>query len=158
MPKVQLAGAGETGGNRRRRGRRIATSLSEINVIPLVDVMLVLLIIFMVTAPMMQTGLEVNLPEARRADQLSSERLFVTVPANFRSEHIVQLGDDQIRLELLPERIRREMENRLDRSVFLRGDSGITYQELMTVMDKLKEGGVEEVGLVTNFPLDGRAS
>ena len=106
----------------------------------------------MVTAPMMQTGLEVNLPEARRADQLSSERLFVTVPANFRSEHIVQLGDDQIRLELLPERIRREMENRLDRSVFLRGDSGITYQELMTVMDKLKEGGVEEVGLVADVP------
>lgn len=158
MPKVQLAGEFETGASRRRRGRRIATSLSEINVIPLVDVMLVLLIIFMVTAPMMQRGLEVNLPEARRADQISSERLFVTVPANFRSDRIVQLGDDQIRIELLPERMRREMESRLDRSVFLRGDGGITYQELMTVMDKLKEGGVEEVGLITDFPLDDRAS
>ena len=80
MPKVQPAEVHDKGGQRRRRARRAATSLSEINVIPLVDVMLVLLIIFMVTAPLMQRGLDVNLPEARRADQISSERLFVTVP------------------------------------------------------------------------------
>ncbi|MCY4078528.1 MAG: biopolymer transporter ExbD, partial [Acidobacteria bacterium] len=65
----------------RRRGRRpVATSLSEINVVPLVDVMLVMLVIFMVTAPMMQRGLPVNLPESRRAEPLAAEQLFVTVP------------------------------------------------------------------------------
>ena len=70
----------------RRRGRRVSTSLSEINVIPLVDVMLVLLIIFMVAAPMMQKGVEVNLPVSRRADKLTNaEPLYVTVPASYRA-------------------------------------------------------------------------
>ena len=78
MPKVQAQPDANTG---RRRGRRVTTSLSEINVIPLVDVMLVLLIIFMVAAPMMQKGVEVNLPVARRADKLTpAEPLYVTVP------------------------------------------------------------------------------
>ena len=70
----------------RRRGRRVSTSLSEINVIPLVDVMLVLLIIFMVAAPMMQRGFEVNLPVARRADKLTNaDPLYVTVPLSYRA-------------------------------------------------------------------------
>ena len=79
MPKVQGHGGHEGGGQRRRRrGPRVSSALSEINVVPLVDVMLVMLVIFMVTAPMMQRGFEVTLPEARRADQISSERIFVT--------------------------------------------------------------------------------
>ena len=68
MPKIMAQPDANTG---RRRGRRVTTSLSEINVIPLVDVMLVLLIIFMVAAPMMQKGVEVNLPVARRADKMT---------------------------------------------------------------------------------------
>ena len=79
MPKVQPQGGHGGGGRRGRRGPRVGTALSEINVVPLVDVMLVILIIFMVAAPMMQRGLDVSLPEARRADQISSERIFVTI-------------------------------------------------------------------------------
>jgi biopolymer transport protein TolR len=112
----------------------------------------VLLIIFMVTAPMMQRGLDVNLPVARRATQISSERLFVTVPLSFRADHIVRLNDEPIRVEILQERIRQQMIGRTDKEVFLRGDGGITYQDLMQVMDKLKEGGVEKVGLVAKLP------
>ena len=128
------------------------TSLSEINVVPLVDVMLVMLVIFMVTAPMMQRGLDVNLPEARRAEQLAEERLFVTVPLAYRSENVVQVGEDEISIELLSERLRLEMVERTEKTVFLRGDQEITYGELVTVMDLLKDGGVQEVGLVLGMP------
>ena len=128
------------------------TSLSEINVVPLVDVMLVMLVIFMVTAPMMQRGLDVNLPEARRAEQLAEERLFVTVPLAYRSDNVVQVGDDEISIALLSERLRLEMTERNEKTVFLRGDEEITYGELVSVMDLLKDGGVQEVGLVLDMP------
>ena len=82
MPKVQQnTHAGGRG--RRGRGARVSTSLAEINVVPLVDVMLVLLIIFMVTAPMMQQGLQVNLPQSRRATPVTAQPIYVTVPADF---------------------------------------------------------------------------
>lgn len=152
MPKVQPAHSQGGSGRRRRRGPRVATSLSEINVIPLVDVMLVMLIIFMVAAPMMQRGLDVNLPQARRADPISTERLFVTVPLSFRADGVVQVDDDPVPFEALHERVAIEMDARAVRNVFLRGDGGITYDELMSVMDRLKQGGVEEVGLVVDFP------
>ena len=141
-----------TGSSNRRRGRRTMTSLSEINVVPLVDVMLVMLVIFMVTAPMMQRGLDVNLPEARRAEQLAEERLFVTVPLAYRSDNVVQVGDDEISIDLLSERLRLEMTERNEKTVFLRGDEEITYGELVSVMDLLKDGGVQEVGLVLDMP------
>ena len=128
------------------------TSLSEINVVPLVDVMLVMLVIFMVTAPMMQSGLDVNLPEARRAEQLAEERLYVTVPLAYRSDSVVQVGDDEISIDVLAERLRLEMVERTEKTVFLRGDQEITYGELVTVMDLLKDGGVQEVGLVLDMP------
>ena len=126
--------------------------MSDINVVPYIDVMLVLLIIFMVTAPMMQSGLDVNLPEARRAEQLAEERLYVTVPLAYRSDSVVQVGDDEISIELLAERLRLEMVERTEKTVFLRGDQEITYGELVTVMDLLKDGGVQEVGLVLDMP------
>ena len=114
--------------------------------------MLVMLIIFMVAAPMMQRGLDVNLPQARRADPISTERLFVTVPLSFRADGVVQVDDDPVPFEALHERVAIEMDARAVRNVFLRGDGGITYDELMSVMDRLKQGGVEEVGLVVDFP------
>src|SRR5512142_418956 len=104
MPKVQPIEAG--GGGGRARTRRVVTSLSEINVVPLVDVMLVLLIIFMVTAPMMQRTLDVNLPQARRAEPNSDQGVYVTVPLSYRKDHRVRLGDDAFPVELLSERIR----------------------------------------------------
>ena len=149
MPTVH---ATTSHGESRRRGRRIATSLSEINVIPLVDVMLVMLIVFMVAAPMMQRGLEVNLPEARRASPIEVQQLYVTVPLSFRTDGMVQVDDAAVPFDVLHERIGVELDGRTDRNVLLRGDGGITYNELIRVMDKLKEGGVQEVGLVVDYP------
>ena len=150
MPKVHDTGNGNGGGRSRRgRGSRIATSLSEINVVPLVDVMLVLLIIFMVTAPMMQQGLEVNLPQARRADPVSAQPVFVTVPADYRQTRVVQLDKEEFRVDLLHERVRQALLTRDDKSVFVRADGAASIQDLMDVLDKLKEGGVEKVGIMS---------
>jgi len=130
MPKVQtIPSAAPT---RASRLRRVNVSLAEINVVPLVDVMLVLLIIFMVTAPMIQRGIDVNLPVAQRAQAISGERIEVIVPAEYRQNHIVYLGSDPIRKELLQERVR--------------------HGEVVEVTDLLKAAGVEHVGLVTKSP------
>jgi biopolymer transport protein TolR len=132
----------------RRRGRRVATSLSEINVIPLVDVMLVLLIIFMVAAPMLQRGIEVNLPVARRPQKMSEERMYITVPLSYRKDHRVWIDDESVSMDVLPERMRQAMLNKDQKEVFLRGDAEVMLQELLEVMDRLKDGGVERVGIV----------
>src|ERR1700730_1650286 len=149
MPKAQPASSAIS---RAGRGRRVASSLAEINVVPLVDVMLVLLIIFMITAPMIQRGIDVNLPVARRATQITGERVFVSVPLAYRQSHIVYLGDEPIRVEILQERVRQKMENRSDKQVYLRGDGGVQLQELMDVFERLKGAGVENVGIVTKMP------
>jgi len=150
MPKV-LASAPNAGG-RHQRGRRVSPTLAEINVIPLVDVMLVLLIIFMVAAPMLQRGVEVNLPVASRSQEIASERVFVTVPLSFRKDRQVFIGEEGIRLEVLTERMRQLMLNKTDKQVFLRGDGGVQLQELLDVMDRLKAAGVEKVGIVSKLP------
>ena len=152
MPKVQPQGGQHGSGRRGRRGPRVGTALSEINVVPLVDVILVMLIIFMVAAPMMQRGLDVSLPESRRADQISSERIFVTIPMSFRSDQVLQVDDESVRFDVLRELIQQIMDGQSDRQVFVRGDGGITYQELVSVMDELKAGGVQSVGLITELP------
>jgi biopolymer transport protein TolR len=146
-----MAGAG---GGRGSRGRRITTSLSEINVVPLVDVMLVLLIIFMITAPMIQRGVDVKLPVATRTNQISGERAFITVPINYRRDHLVFLGDEAIRVDALQERVRQKIEHATDKKVYLRGDGGVQYQDLMEVFDRLKAAGVSDVGLVAKLPGD----
>lgn len=156
MPKVMAQPDANTG---RRRGRRVTTSLSEINVIPLVDVMLVLLIIFMVAAPMMQKGVEVNLPVTRRADKLSNtDPLYVTVPASYRQDRRVfivgshaggtETKEESLSIDLLGERMRQEMQGRSEKQVFLRGDSEVQLGELMDVFGRLKEAGVEKIGVV----------
>src|ERR1700675_4560187 len=123
MPKIHPAA--DTGPQRLGRGRRVSTSLAEINVVPLVDVMLVLLIIFMVTAPMIQRGIDVNIPVARRATQVTAERVEVTVPASYRQSRFVFLGTEQVRAEVLQERVRQRIENRAEKAVFLRGDGSV---------------------------------
>jgi len=145
MPKVMAQAAG--GG--RQRGRRVTTSLAEINVIPLVDVMLVLLIVFMVAAPMLQKGVEVNLPVAQRSQKLNDQRIYVTVPLSYRKDQRVFLDDEGIPLTALAERMRQTMSTATEREVFLRGDGGVQLQEITEVMDRLKAGGVERVGILT---------
>ena len=150
MPKLQPI---EHGGSARRgRSRRVATELAEINVVPLVDVMLVLLIIFMVTAPMIQRGIDVNLPVARRAQQITGERIEVTVPLSYRKDRRLYLGQEPMDAVRLQELVRQRMENRTDKDVFLRGDSGVQLGELVEVTDLLKAAGVVHVGLVTKMP------
>jgi biopolymer transport protein TolR len=150
VPKVQSL---EHGGEPRRgRSRRVTSSLAEINVVPLVDVMLVLLIIFMVTAPMLQRGLDVNLPVARRAQQISDERIFLNVPLAYRTSRVVFIGEEPVRVDILDERVRQALLTSTSKQVFLRGDGGVQLQDLMDVMDKLKAGGVERVGIVAKLP------
>jgi biopolymer transport protein TolR len=149
MPKVQEV---EHHGGSRARRRRTSTSLAEINVVPLVDVMLVLLVIFMVTAPMMQRGVDVKLPTSRRASPIASERVIVTVPLSFRTDQKVRLGEEDVRITVLAERIRQAMLTQTNKQVFLRLDAGVTAQEFMNVIDRLRDAGVENIGLPTDFP------
>jgi biopolymer transport protein TolR len=152
MPKVHQI----TGGNGRRgRGVRVASSLSEINVVPLVDVMLVLLVIFMVTAPLMQQGLNVNLPQAKRGDPLKAQPLYVTIPADFSQRRFVEIGGEQVRFEVLQERVRQAILPRDDKSLFVRLDASVTAQDFYAVFDELKAAGVDKVALASR-PKEGR--
>jgi biopolymer transport protein TolR len=135
-------------GGRGRRGRRVTTSLSEINVVPLVDVMLVLLIIFMVAAPMLQRGIEVNLPVARQTQRLTEERMYITIPLAFRKDRRVYLDDEPLSVEVLSERIRQSMVSKGQRDIYLRTDGEVQAQDILEVIDRLKEGGIEKVGIV----------
>jgi len=152
MPKVQAIA--DAGSSRHGRGRRVASSLSEINVVPLVDVMLVLLIIFMITAPMIQRGIDVNLPVSRRAPQITGERVFVNVPLAYRKDRIVYLENEPIHVRALQERVRQKMENRSDKDVYQRTDGALQVQDLMDITDLLKGAGVEHVGVVAKLPGD----
>ena len=150
MPKV-MASAPNAGG-RHQRGRRVSPTLSEINVVPMVDVMLVLLIIFMVAAPMLQRGVEVNLPVASRSQEIASDRLFIDLPVSYREDRRVFIDKESVRLDFLAERVRQMMLTRSDRLVYLRGDGEVNLQELMEVFDRLKEGGVVNVGIISKLP------
>jgi biopolymer transport protein TolR len=148
MPKLGPAVSSSSG--RSGRGRRVMTSLAEINVVPLVDVMLVLLIIFMVAAPMMTQGMQVNLPKAQRAANPPMQNLYLTIPADFGVSNKVQIGNDPpFPADILAERMRQALLERTDKSVFIRPDQGVTMQQFMAVTDKLKEAGVEKVAIAT---------
>jgi biopolymer transport protein TolR len=147
MPKVHASSTG--GGARRGRSHRVVTSLSEINVVPLVDVMLVLLIIFMVTAPMMQQGLQVNLPKSRKSDPVQSQPVYITIPATFGRTQRLQINKDEVGIDALTERVKQALATRDDKSVFLRMDATVTAQDFTTVTDRLKAAGVEKVGFMT---------
>ena len=145
MPKAMSVG---DDGGRGRRGRRVSTTLAEINVVPLVDVMLVLLIIFMVAAPMMQRGVEVNLPVGRQTQKLTDVRTYITVPLSFRADQRVMIDDESVPLDVLAERVRQTMVGKDQKEVFLRADGQVQTQELMDVISRLREGGIERVGIV----------
>jgi len=154
MPKVEQV-SHISGRSRRGRGQRVSTSLAEINVVPLVDVMLVLLIIFMVSAPMMQQGFAVQLPQSTRARPVNAEPINVAVPLSFTKDQTVLLDGQRVRLSFLGERIRQAMEGRTSKDVYLGADGQLPYQAVVTVMDELKAGGVRNVMQVL-APSDGR--
>lgn len=148
MPKLEPIPSSGSRGGRRARGARVSSSLAEINVVPLVDVMLVLLVIFMVAAPMMQQGFPVRLPESRQSRAIKAP-VTVTVPLTFRRDRRVEIDGTTVTFDALEERIRQALDARSEKSVVLAGDGGITYGELITVFDRLKRGGVETVSMQT---------
>jgi biopolymer transport protein TolR len=155
MPKLEPMTYGQ-GGRRRARAVRVSSSLAEINVVPLVDVMLVLLVIFMVAAPMMQEGYPVNLPQAQRAQPLEHEPVVLAIPSSFHRDHKVRLGNDAVPLSTLSERVKQVLEGQLSRGILLAPDADITSQELVEVFDRLQQAGVEKIGFQTQPLKTGR--
>ncbi|MFW6160570.1 MAG: ExbD/TolR family protein [Acidobacteriota bacterium] len=129
--------------------KEVGTSLSEINMIPLIDVMLVLLIIFMVTAPMMQSGIGVNLPQAETETSPAEEGLTLTIT----SDRYIHMNDAVINQFLLEQRLKEYFYGREKRVVFLRADESLPYGFVIHILDIVKDAGVEVVGLVV-APLD----
>jgi len=130
----------------RDRGRgRFGPALSDINVTPLVDVVLVLLIIFMVTAPMMTRGIDIRLPKTESGSDSTEERLVVSVDR----DNAVYLNDRPVNLHLLTDRLKTEMERSGVDFVFLRADQEVPYGRVMVVMDQIKKAGADRVGMVT---------
>jgi len=152
VPKIHDSGGAAH--HRGGRGRRISSSLAEINVVPLVDVMLVLLIIFMVTAPMIQRGIDVNLPVARRAATVEGERLFVTVPTSYHTDGLLYIGQERVTAGALAGRLKERLQAVTDKQVYLQGDGAVQLQDLMKVIDQLKDAGVSQVSIVAKAPGD----
>ena len=120
--------------------------MSDINVTPFVDVMLVLLIIFMVTAPMMMQGVNVSLPEATSKPlPAETDQLIITI----NKDNQIFINDYQVTLNFLQERLKKIIENRNDREVYLKADKRIAYGMVVRVMSEIKEAGVEKLGMVT---------
>jgi len=128
--------------------KEVGTSMSSINVTPLVDVMLVLLIIFMVTAPMMQSGIGVNLPQAETKSTPADEGLILTIS----SDRYIHIQDQVINQFLLEQKLKEYFYGQEKKVVFLRADSEIPYGFIIEIIDIVKKAGVDEVGLVTRFP------
>ena len=149
MPKLEpMQQPPSRSGGRRARVMRVSTSLAEINVVPLVDVMLVLLVIFMVAAPMMTQGFRVQLPKSSQSRPIG-EPVTVTVPASFRTDHMVRIGNEAITLGVLGERVRQALAGQLQQNVIVAGDGSITLSELMMIGDRLIEGGVKGIAIQT---------
>jgi len=127
-------------------------AISNINVTPLVDVMLVLLIIFMVTAPILQQGVTINLPKVKASALAGEEQQLVV--AVTRTGH-VYLNDTPITLAELGPKLQAIMKVRPDRQVFLRADQNVRYGDVMQVIATVKGAGIERLGMVTEPPPDG---
>jgi biopolymer transport protein ExbD len=131
------------------RRRQIGTHMSEINVTPFIDVMLVLLVIFMVTAPMMQSGIGINLPQAETDTKPAEEGLTLTVT----KDQYVHVGDSVININLLERRLTEYFTNKPKKVVYLQVDKDVPWGVGVRVMDITKKAGVEIVGVITE-PID----
>ena len=131
------------------RKRQVGTHLSEINVTPFIDVMLVLLVIFMVTAPMMQSGIGINLPQAETDTKPAEEGLTLIVT----KDQYVHIGDSVININLLERRLTEYFANRPKKVVYLQVDKDVPWGVGVRVMDITKKAGVDIVGVITE-PVD----
>jgi biopolymer transport protein TolR len=128
-------------------GQPHSTPMAEINTTPLVDVMLVLLIIFMITAPLLAKGVKVNLPQAKAAQTLNQkDPIVVTIGKDGK----VSLGSDATTLDALVDGVRTLMGDDLTRVVHVRGDNDAVYGEVVKVMDKLANNGITHIAIMTN--------
>ena len=123
---------------------RLSSNLSEINVTPFVDVMLVLLIIFMVTAPMMQSSININLPSVETKTNPSSGGLVLTIT----KDHYIYMQDKNINLYLLESRLKNYFRYKKERVVFLKADKGVSYGYVISALDIIKKAGIEKVGII----------
>ena len=128
-------------------GSKGRTTMSEINVTPMVDVMLVLLIIFMVTAPLIQQGVKVNLPDARAAPVEASEKKLV-LSVNDAKE--VYIGEAPVLIEELEDKLRNNVKAQEDKEVYLNADREIPYGVVVEVMAAAQRAGIENIGMITD--------
>jgi biopolymer transport protein TolR len=142
---VSLNQAGRPGGGRRSRARR-HTPMHEINVTPFVDVMLVLLIVFMVTAPLLTVGVPLELPETK-GQQLQSNKEPLTI--SVQKDGKVYIQETQVMLDDIAARLKAIAKAGYDEPIFVRGDKGIDYGTVMRVMGRIKSAGFTKVSLVT---------
>ncbi len=128
---------------------RTQTSLADINITPLVDVVLVLLIIFMVTAPVLQSGIEVNVPRTRTVKEITEERTVISIDKKQR----VFLGNDPVNINEIAVKLRQKIRDPQHQSIFIRSDEDVPFGAFATVMDAVKQSGITNVSIVTQ-PLD----
>jgi biopolymer transport protein ExbD len=152
---MQATGQGGNGGAsqaattyRTMRSRHAGAVLGDINVTPLVDVVLVLLLVFMVTAPMMSRGIDVSLPVADQPNVSQEDR--ITVSVNARGT--VFIGDQPVALPLLEDQLRGRMLGLATKVVYLRADQALRYSKVIEVVDVMKHAGVEQIGFVYELP------
>ncbi len=130
---------------------RTQSSLSEINITPFVDVVLVLLVMFMVTAPILQSGIEVEVPKTKTVKEITEERLVITIDRDQK----VYLGNDPININQIAERLHEKIRDPEGQSVFIRSDENVPFGAFATVMDAVKQTGITNVSIVTQ-PLDSK--
>jgi biopolymer transport protein ExbD/biopolymer transport protein TolR len=126
---------------------RTQTSLSDINVTPFVDVLLVLLVIFMLTAPILQSGIELDVPQTRTVREISQERLVVSIDRGQR----LFLGSDPVNIHMLGSLLKEK--GATGESVFLRADQSVPFGTVAMVVDELRQAGIEQISMVTE-PFD----
>ena len=131
---------------------RTQTALADINITPLVDVVLVLLIIFMVTAPVLQSGIEVNVPKTRTVKEISEERLVITINKDQR----VFLGNETININQIPATLHQKIRDPRNQFIFIRADEDVPFGAFATVMDAVKQAGITNISIVTQPIQSGR--
>ncbi len=132
---------------------RTQSSLADINITPLVDVVLVLLIIFMITAPVLQSGIEVSVPKTKTVKEITEERLVISID----KEQRVFLGNDPININEVADKLHQKIRDPQNQYIFVRADENVPFGAFATVMDAVKSSGITNVSIVTQ-PLSSNGS